>query len=64
MMNWELKLICCGLDDGIMYFSTEEQVEEFREYYTSGAGVNEHGYSAHPAENGHKRAAIKSFKEA
>jgi hypothetical protein len=49
---------CCGRDDGIIVFSTWEEAEKFRESYTSGVAVAEHGYSAGPHESGHKRAVV------
>ena len=41
-------MICCGLDDGYIAFATWDDADKFRESYTSGVAVAEHGYSAGP----------------
>jgi hypothetical protein len=56
--RWRVRLICCGRDDGEYIADSWESADQFREVYTSGAGVNERGYSAHPSEYGHRRAGI------
>lgn len=55
---FRLRFICCGREDGSQWFATTEDAEAFREPYTSGTAVAEHGYSAGPEEWGHRRAAI------
>lgn len=57
-MNWTVKLTCCGRDDGEFHADTWEEADAFRESYTSGAGVAEHGYSAHASEPGHRRSGV------
>lgn len=35
---WRLRLVCCGRDDGIEYFETWKQADEFREAYCDAGG--------------------------
>jgi hypothetical protein len=59
--NWGFfcQLVCCGQDAGSYFVQNWERAEELRESYTSGPGVNPHGYSEqHAHESGHKRAVI------
>lgn len=60
--KWRLRLVCCGRDDGIAYFGSEDDAESFRNSYTSGSGVDPRGYSAPEyGSAGHRRAAIKEY---
>jgi DNA repair exonuclease SbcCD ATPase subunit len=56
--RWRLDLTCCGRSNGVEYFETWEKADAFRESYTSGVAVAEHGYSAKEYEEGHRRAGI------
>lgn len=47
--NWQVRLICCGREDGIQQFDTWDEAEQFREAYISGPGVG---------PDGHDRAAV------
>lgn len=58
---WVLQLICCGRDAGKERFATEQEAESFREAYTTGPGVDPHGYSGH-GHSGHQRAALKRYE--
>jgi hypothetical protein len=57
---WVLTLTCCGRDDGTARFATSEEADAFREGYTSGPGVDPHGYSG-DGYSGHRRSAVKSY---
>ena len=58
---WRLRLICCGRDDGELFFPTGDAADAAREAYMSGVGVATFGYSSTSAESGHRRAAIKEL---
>lgn len=59
--SWEVRFICCGRDDGNTIVNSYAEADAIREAYTSGVGVNPHGYSeAHKHDGGHQRAAIVS----
>lgn len=58
-MTWQLRFICCGRDEGTQTFDTWDEADAFRESYTSGVGVDGHGYSG-DGWKGHQRAAILS----
>ncbi len=60
---WIVTLTCCGREDGIFRAATWAEAEAFRESYTSGPGVNPHGYSGGSA-SGHQRSAVISKAEA
>lgn len=55
---WTVTLTCCGHSDGQLSAGSWEEANAIRESYTSGAGVNPHGYSAPTHEPGHRRSAI------
>ena len=54
--DWQLRLVCCGRDDGIERFSTWDEADKFRQGYE--ASGSPHGYSDPPYRSGHQRAAI------
>lgn len=56
--KWKVALTCCGHADGVVSAETWEEADKIRNAYTSGVGVNEHGYSAHESESGHRRSAV------
>jgi hypothetical protein len=53
---WTVHLTCCGRDDGVFNARTWEEANAFRESYTSGPGVDEHGYSG--IGPGHQRSGV------
>lgn len=53
---WRINFSCCGRDDGFLLARTWEEAERFRDSYTSGPGVEEHGYSG-PGP-GHQRSGV------
>ena len=58
---WEVRFICCGRDDGNTIVNSYTEADAIRESYTSGVGVNPHGYSeAHKHDGGHQRVAVVS----
>ena len=57
-MAFSVRCICCGLEDGRFFFPTWKDADDFRNSYTSGISVHPNGYSTHPSEPGHRRAAI------
>ncbi len=59
--RWKLRMVCCGRDDGTMYFETWEEADSFRESYIKGQAVDPHGYSG--SGPGHQRAAVLSREE-
>jgi len=56
LKRWRVWLICCERDDGVYLAETWDEAEAFREAYTSGYAVDQHGYSG--TEWGHKRAGV------
>lgn len=54
--RWRVILACCGRDAGVYDADTWEAADAFRESYTSGPGVNEHGYSSHGS--GRQRSGV------
>jgi hypothetical protein len=54
-MIWRLRLICCGRDAGDLFRNTWQEADDFRNSYTSGAGV---GDPQRPWDGGHIRAGI------
>jgi len=52
---WRVRLICCGRDDGDIFRDTWDEADEFRQQYTSGAGVRHFDRIWH---DGHDRAGI------
>jgi hypothetical protein len=55
LVVWRVRLICCGRDDGEIWRDTWEEADQFRQDYTSGAGV---GDPQRPWHGGHIRAGI------
>ena len=55
---WRVRMICCGKDEGFELFKTWDSADAFRNEYTSGYGVEQHGFSAPEHSGGHRRAAI------
>jgi hypothetical protein len=53
---WRVRLICCGRDDGDIFRDTWQEADEFRNAYTSGAGVRH--FNGRYWESGHDRAGI------
>jgi hypothetical protein len=51
---WRVRLICCGRDAGDIFRDTWEEADEFRQAYTSGAGVRGPDWPL----GGHDRAGI------
>lgn len=51
---WRVRLICCGRDAGDILRDTWEEADQFRQDYTSGAGVRGPGWPF----GGHDRAGI------
>jgi hypothetical protein len=52
---WRVRLICCGRDAGDILRDTWKEADQFRQDYTSGAGV---GTPLKPWLGGHIRAGI------
>jgi protein gp37 len=57
--RWRVALSCCGDDDGEYVASSWDEADRFRESYTSGPGVNDHGYSGTTSYE-HRRAGVLS----
>ena len=56
---WRVTMTCCGREAGTQEFDTWEAADAFRETYTSGPGVDPHGYSG-TGHAGHQRSAVIS----
>jgi hypothetical protein len=56
--EWQVQTTCCGMDTGVSYFHTWKEADDFRNAYTSGPGVSEHGYSALQTSPEHRRSGV------
>ena len=53
---WRVRLICCGRDAGDVMRDTWEEADQFRQDFTSGAGVRH--FNGRYWVSGHDRAGI------
>ncbi|MBK6639678.1 MAG: hypothetical protein IPG34_19960 [Rhodocyclaceae bacterium] len=55
---WRVVLTCCGRDAGVYLAATWEEADAFRNSFTSGEAVAEHGYSADATDWRHQRSGV------
>jgi len=62
-MAWIVRTTCCEREDTPYVAASWAEADAFRESYTSGPGVDPHGYSG-DGQHGHQRSGVITFDPA